>query len=75
MCCAHLDSALIVPIWPVYVDLSRRAYRELAGALIDCDSLKLELFVDVDGLQDVVRSVEDDERIARDVDLYSAFSL
>jgi hypothetical protein len=49
--------------------LSRRAYCELAGALIDRDCLELELLVDVDGLQDVVRSIEDNERIAGYVDL------
>jgi hypothetical protein len=38
--------------------------------LVNGDCFELEFLVDVDGLQDVVRSVEDDERITGDVDLY-----
>jgi hypothetical protein len=61
---AHLDSALILAVWAVYVYVSRRAYRDLAGAFVECDCLQLELLVNVDGLEDMVRSVENDERIA-----------
>jgi hypothetical protein len=68
--CAHLDSSLILPVRPVYVDASPRACCEFAGAFVDRDCLELEFLVDVDGLEDVVRSIEDNERIARDVDLY-----
>ena len=67
---AHLDGPLILPVWPVYVDASRRTCREFAGALVNGDCFELEFLVDVDGLQDVVWSVEDDERITGDVDLY-----
>jgi hypothetical protein len=67
---AHLDGTLILPVWPVYVDASRRTCREFAGALVNGDCFELEFLVDVDGLQDVVWSVEDDERITGDVDLY-----
>jgi hypothetical protein len=38
--------------------------------LVNGDCFELEFLVDVDGLQDVVWSVEDDERITGDVDLY-----
>lgn len=38
--------------------------------MVNGDCFKLEFLVDVDGLQDVVWSVEDDERITGDVDLY-----
>ena len=67
---AHLDSPLILPIWPVYVNASRRACCEFAGAFIDCDRFKLEFLVDVDSLEDVVGSIEHNERITGDVDLY-----
>jgi hypothetical protein len=48
-----------------------RASRDLARALVERDGFELELLIDVDGLEDVVRSVEDNERIARDVCLAS----
>jgi hypothetical protein len=51
-------------IWSIYVYVARRAYCKLARALVECDGLKLELLVDVDGLEHMVRSVEDYERIA-----------
>jgi len=38
--------------------------------LVNGDCFELEFLVDVDGLQDVVWSVEDNERITGDVDLY-----
>lgn len=38
--------------------------------MVNGDCFELEFLVDVDGLQDVVWSVEDDERITGDVDLY-----
>ena len=38
--------------------------------MVDGDCFELEFLVDIDGLQDVVRSVEDDERVAGNVDLY-----
>jgi len=38
--------------------------------LIEGDCFQLELFVDVDGLTDVIGSVEDYERVAGDVGLY-----
>jgi hypothetical protein len=37
---------------------------ELAGAGIDSNGLQFDLIVDIDCLQDVVRPVEDDERVA-----------
>jgi len=61
-----------LPVWPVYVYVSRRTCRELAGALVDRDCLKLEFLVDVDGLEDVVGSIEDDQRVTGDVDLHEA---
>jgi hypothetical protein len=67
---AHLDGPLILPVWPVYVDASRRTCREFAGALVNGDCFELEFLVDVDGLQDVVWSVEDDERVTGNVNLY-----
>jgi hypothetical protein len=48
-----------------------RASRDLARALVERDGFELEFLIDVDGLEDVVRSVEDNERIARDVCLAS----
>jgi hypothetical protein len=48
-----------------------RASRDLARALVERDGFELELLIDVDGLEDVVRSVEDNKRIARDVCLAS----
>ena len=38
--------------------------------MIEGDCFQLELFVDVDGLTDVIGSVEDYERVAGDVGLY-----
>jgi hypothetical protein len=45
------------------------ARRELSRVFIECDGLELGLFVDIGRLQDVVRSVEDDEGISGDVGL------
>lgn len=38
--------------------------------MVNGDCFELEFLVDVDGLQDVVWSVEDDERVTGNVDLY-----
>lgn len=68
--CAHLDSAFILSVWLVYVYVSCRTCRKLAGAFVYRDCLKLEFLVDVDGLEDVIGSVKDNERVSGDVDLY-----
>jgi hypothetical protein len=67
--CAHLDSSLILPVRPVYVNVPRRTCREFTGCFVDRDCFELEFFVNVDCLEDVVGSVENDERVAGDVDL------
>lgn len=63
----HLDCTLIFPIWLVYVYVLGRACRDLAGTFVERDGFELELLIDVDGLENVVRSVEDNKRIPRDV--------
>jgi hypothetical protein len=42
---------------------------ELSRVRIKRDCLELVLFVDIDGLDDMIRVVEDNKRIARDVGL------
>jgi hypothetical protein len=64
MTCSHLDSALILSVGLVYVYVSRRTRCEFAGGRIERDCLELRLLVDVDGLEDVIRPVEDYERVA-----------
>lgn len=64
-----LDGALVVAIGAVDVDVARRAYGELARGLVDGDGLELELVVDVERLDDMVGTVEEDEGVARDVGL------
>ena len=58
----------------MYVYVARRADCNLAGALIQADGFELRLFIDIDGLDDMVRRIEDYERIARDVGLQWAQS-
>ena len=64
---AHLVDAILDAVRLVYVDVARRASCELAGPLVDCDSLQLLFLVDVDGLDDMAGAVEDYEGIAGDV--------
>ena len=66
---SHLDSALILPVRLVYVYMTRRTDSELARVLVERYGLELGFFVDVGCLEDMVRRVEDDEGIARDVGL------
>jgi hypothetical protein len=65
----HLDGALILSVGLVYVDVSRGTCRNLACILVERDSFKVCLFIDVGGLEDVVGAVEDNERIAGDIGL------
>jgi len=70
MTCSHLNSALILSVGLVDVYVSRRACRELAGAFVECDCLELRLLVDIDGLEDVVRPIENYERVAGYIGLH-----
>jgi hypothetical protein len=65
----HLDGAFILPIGLVYVDVSRGTCRNLACLLVERDSFKVRLFIDVGSLEDVVGLVQDNERIAGDIGL------
>jgi hypothetical protein len=67
----YLDCALILPIWLIYVYVLGGASCDLAGGFIERDGFELEFLVDVDSLENVVRSVENDERISRDICLTS----
>lgn len=48
----------------MYVDVARRACRQLAGAFVNCDSFELTLLIDVDSLYDTIGAVEYYEGIA-----------
>jgi hypothetical protein len=65
----HLDGALILSVGLVYVDVSRGTCRNLACILVERDSVKVCLFIDVGGLEDVVGAVKNNERIAGDIGL------
>lgn len=69
MASLHLDSALILPIRLVYVQVPRRASSEFACILVEGNGFELRLLIDVGRLEDMVRRIEDDQRIARDVGL------
>lgn len=69
-----LEHPIFYTVGLVYVYVARRADCNLAGALIERDGFELRLFVDIDGLDDMVRRIEDYERIARDVGLQRAQS-
>ena len=66
---SHLDEALVLPVWLIYVYVLRRTHCDFSDAEIDCDGLQLRFLVDVDGLDDMVRPVEYYERVSRDVGL------
>jgi hypothetical protein len=66
---ANLDRAFILPVWPVDIYVFGRAHGDLACVLIEGDGFELVFFVDVCTLQDVIRRIEDDERVAGDVGL------
>lgn len=64
-----------MPVRPVYVDVVRPAHGNLARTLVEGDSFELLLLVNVRGLEDMVRRVEDDEGVAGYVGLAgSAFA-
>lgn len=62
-------------VWPVYVDMCCRTGRDFACLFVKGDGLQLGFFVDVCGLEDMVRPVKDDERVAGDVRLELQFEL
>ncbi len=65
----NLDGTLILSIRAIDVYVFAGTSGELASAFVQCDCFELEFFVDIDGLEDMVGTVEDDERIAGDVGL------
>lgn len=65
----HSNRSLILPIWPVDVYVVRGACCDLAGFLVKCDCLQLILLVDIGCLYSMIGTVEDDERIPRNVGL------
>ena len=71
----HLVDAILYAVGLVYVDVARGACRKLAGPFVDCDSFKLIFLVDVDGLDDMFRAVEDYEGIAGYVRLGDCLSV
>lgn len=66
---AHLDSALILPVRLVCVHALGRARCDLARALVEGDRLELKLVINVDCLHHVVRAVEEDQGVSRNVRL------
>lgn len=53
----------------VYVYVLRRTNGEFPCVFVEANSFELRLLIDVGGLEDMVRRIEDYERIARDVGL------
>ena len=71
----HLVDTILYAVRLVYVYAARGARRKLAGPFVDCDSFQLIFLVDVNGLDDMFRAVEDYEGIAGDVHLGSYMSV
>ncbi len=57
----YFDRALVLSVRLVYMDLRRRAYRELAGSFIEGHRNEVMGIRVVCGLEDVVRRIEDDK--------------